>query len=144
VRFAAARWTRAALAGERIEAKAALAALDTCALSDADAQVRAICRGEDAAPAASTSPLALHALPADAQTTAPHAKDSLLAVRMPSGMVLIGYSDRRGHLNAGLAAPGSVQIESPASAKLEAPLPTAASETAAEPAAAEPSTAGGK
>ena len=130
VRFAAARWTRAALTGQRIDTKAALAALDTCALKDVDPQVRAVCRGEDVAPSGATNELALQALPTDAQTTVPHTSDSLIAVRVPSGLVLIGYTDHKGELNAGRIEPGAVQVESPASAKLEAPAPT----TAAAPA----------
>jgi HEAT repeat protein len=126
VRFAAARWTRAALAGQRIDAKAALAALDTCALKDVDPHVRAVCRGEDLAPSGAASALTVQALPADAQASVPHTSDSLIAVRAPSGLVLLGYTDRKGELNAGRIEPGMVLVESPASAKLEAALPSAA------------------
>lgn len=122
VRYAAARWTQAALAGDRIDRGAALAALDTCALSDVDADVRAVCRGEALAPSASAGPLSVRAAPADAQPTTPGVRDSLIAVRLPSGIVLSGYTDRKGDLNAGRVEPGAVRIESPASAKLEAPL----------------------
>ena len=55
-------------------------------------------------------------------------------MRLPSGMVLTGYTDRKGDLNAGLVEAGAVRIESPASAKLEAPLPSAASTTESAPA----------
>jgi HEAT repeat protein len=123
VRYAAARWTRAALANQRLDAKTALAALDQCALQEGDPYVRAVCRGEtDVVNATATKELTLRALPAGAQRGAPATRDSLIAARLSSGLVLLSYTDHNGELYAGRAPEGLVVLESPASAELEAPL----------------------
>jgi len=147
VRYAAARWTRAALAGQRLDAKAAVAALDQCALQESDPHVRAVCRAEtDAAVLAAGRDLTLRVLPAGAQRGAPATRDSLIAARLASGLVLLNYTDRNGELSAGHAPEGLLVLESPASAELEAPLrdepespkPEAPTADEAKPAGASP------
>jgi HEAT repeat protein len=119
VRVAAARWARAALAQGRLgDGKSALTALERCARSDVDPLVRAACEGERTQSA--QQPLVLHARALDADGAL---ADRLIAVRFPSGAVLIGYSDHNGMLYtpAGPSDDAQVVLENPATARLEAP-----------------------
>jgi hypothetical protein len=99
--------------------------------------VRAACEGERLA--STEAPLAIQARAVDADAAL---ADRLVAVRFPSGAVLISYTDHNGMLYTP-AAPvedASVVVENPASARLEAPeLPekaeSSAPDTSAAPAA---------
>lgn len=114
VRFAAARWIRAAVATDHMDEPSARAALEECARVDVDANVRAACATAPSAPRRT----ALHVQALDVGASSALA-DRLVALRITDGSVFLGYGDHNGTVYLPNAAVGATTLEDPASTPLE-------------------------
>jgi HEAT repeat protein len=116
VRAAAARWTYAAALAGRVDTGRANEALARCVATDIEADVRAVC----ASPALSrqSEGADVYAYASDGVSLL---RNALVALRLASGAVFLGYTDHNGQLRLKAAPRGELLLEDPGLAPLEPP-----------------------
>jgi HEAT repeat protein len=116
VRAAAARWARAAVLAGKLDAARAQAALERCAQSDLESDVRAACAGVTTPKAHAATDIYAHG--PDGVSLK---RDALVALRLPNGAVFLGYTDHNAHVRLIAAPNGDVKLEAPGLVALEPP-----------------------